>query len=49
MRIINTDINLQTFQYKDLILLIKNNIRGGIRSVMSDRYVKSDENKHIIY
>ena len=44
-----TDIKLQTFQDKDLILLIENNIRGGIRSFMGDRYVKSDENKKIIY
>ena len=44
-----TDIKLQTLQYKDLILLIENNIRGGISSVMGDRYVKSDENKKILY
>ena len=44
-----TDINLQTLQDKDLILLIENNIRGGISSVMGDRYVKSDENKKISY
>ena len=40
-----TDINLQTLQDKDLILLLENNIRGGISSIMGDRYVKSDENK----
>ena len=45
----NTDIKLQTLQDKDLILLIENNIRGGISSVMGDRYVKSDENKKISY
>ena len=44
-----TDIKLQTLQDKDLILLIKNNIRGGISSVMGDTYVRSDENKNIIY
>ena len=44
-----TDIKLQTLQDKDLILIIENNIRGGISSVMGDRYVKSDENKKIIY
>ena len=44
-----TDIKLQTLQDKDLILLIKNNIRGGISSVMGDRYVISDENKKILY
>ena len=44
----NTDIKLQTFQDK-VILLIENNIRGGTSSVMGDRYVKSDEKKKIIY
>ena len=44
-----TNIKLQTLQDKDLILLIENNIRGGISSVMGDRYVKSDENNKIIY
>ena len=40
-----TGINLQTLQDKDMILLLENNIRGGISSVMGNRYVKSDENK----
>ena len=44
-----TDIKLQTLQDTDLILLIDNNIRGGISSVMGDRYVKSDENEKILY
>ena len=44
-----TVINLQTLQDKDLILLLENNIRGGIGSVMGDRYVKSDEIKKILY
>ena len=44
-----TDIKLQTLQDKDLIFLIENNIRGGLSSVMGDRYVKSDENKKILY
>ena len=44
-----TGINLQTLQDKDLILTLENNIRGGISSVMGDRYVKSNENKKIIY
>ena len=43
-----TGINLQTLQYKDLILTLENNIRGVISSVMGDRYVKSDEKK-ILY
>ena len=42
-------INLQTLQDKDLILTLENNIRGGIISVMGDRYVKSNENKKILY
>ena len=29
-----TGINLQTLQDKDIILLLENNIRGGISSVM---------------
>ena len=44
-----TDIKLQTLQDKDSILLLENNIRGGISSVMGDRYVKSDENKKMLY
>ena len=39
------DIKLQTLQDKDLILLLENKIRGGISSVMGDRYVKSNEIK----
>ena len=42
-------INLQTLQDKDMILLLENNIRGGISSVMGDRYVRSNENKKILY
>ena len=44
-----TGINLQTLQDKDLILILQNNIRGGIGSVMGDRYVKSDKNIKILY
>ena len=44
-----TGINLQTLQDKDMILLLENNIRGGISSVMGDRYIKSDENRKILY
>ena len=44
-----TGIKIQTLQDKDVILLIENNIRGGISSVMGDRYNKSDENKKILY
>ena len=44
-----TGINLQTLQDKDMILLLENKIRGGISSVMGDRYVQSDENEKILY
>ena len=44
-----TDIKLQTLQDKDLILLSENKIRGGISSVMGDSFVKSDDNKKMIY
>ena len=44
-----TDINLQTLQNKNMILLLENNIRGGISSVMGNRYVKSDKNNKILY
>ena len=44
-----TDIKLQTLQDKDLILLLENFILGGSSSVLGYRYVKSDENKKILY
>ena len=44
-----TGINLQTLQDRDLIFLVENNFRRGISSVMGERYVKSDENKKILY
>ena len=44
-----TGINLRTLQDKEMILLLENNIRGGISSVMGDRYIKSDKNKKILY
>ena len=31
-----------------MILLVANNIRGGISYVMGDRYVKSDDNKKVL-
>ena len=40
-----TDTELQTLQDKDMILLLENNVGGGISSVMGDRYVVSDEKK----
>ena len=42
-----TGMNLQTLQGKDMSLIIENNFRGGIGSVMGDRYVKSVDNKKI--
>ena len=39
-----TVIKLQTLQDKDVILFLEPNIRGGIRSVMGDRYVELDKN-----
>ena len=39
-----TGMNLQTLQDEDMVFLLENNIRGGISSVMGDRYIKSDEN-----
>ena len=44
-----TGINLQTLQDKDWILLLENIIRGGVSSVLGDRYIQSDENKKILY
>ena len=44
-----TDIRLQILQDKDMILLLENNVRGGIISVMGDRYVKSDDKKDIVF
>ena len=41
----NTNLNLQTIQDKNLILLSENILRGGISSVMGDRYEQSDEKK----
>ena len=41
-----TGIILQTLQDKDLILLIESDMRGGISSVMRDRYVKSNDNEN---
>ena len=44
-----TGKNLQTLQDKDMILLLENNIRGGISSIMGDRYIKSDDDRKILY
>ena len=44
-----TNIKLDFIKDKNLLLLLENNIRGGISSVMGDRHVQSDENKQILY
>ena len=44
-----TNIKLDFIKDKKLLLLLENNIRGGISSVMGDRHVQSDENKQILY
>ena len=44
-----TDVNLQPLQDKDMILLLENYIRGGISSVMDDRYIISDDSIKILY
>ena len=43
-----TGLDLEKLQDKDLILLLENNIRGGVSSVMGNRYVKPDEIKDIL-
>ena len=45
----STGVNLKTLQDEDMISLIENNTRGGISSVMDDRYVISDDKKKILY
>ena len=44
-----TNIELDYIKCKELLLLLENNIRGGVSSVMGDRHVQSDENKQILY
>ena len=44
-----TNIKLDFIKDKDLLLLLENKIRGGISSVMGDRFVESNENKQILY
>ena len=39
----------QLLQDKNMILLLENKLRGDISAVMGDRYVKTDENKKILY
>ena len=44
-----TNIKLDFIKDKHLLLLLENNIRGGISSVVGDRFVESNENKQILY
>ena len=44
-----TNIKLDFIKDKELLLLLENNIRGGISSVMGNRHVQSCENKQILY
>ena len=44
-----TNIKLDFINDKELLLLLEDNIRGGISSVMGDRYIESNPNKKIIY
>ena len=44
-----TNIHLQYLKDKDLILLLENNIRGGISSVMGSRLVFSNNYQKVIY
>ena len=44
-----TNIKLDYIKCKELLLLLENNIRGGISSVMGNRHVQSDEHKQILY
>ena len=44
-----TDNKLQRLHDKDMILLLEDNKLGGIGSLKGDRYVKSNENKKMIF
>ena len=44
-----TDIKLDFIKDEDLLLLLENNICGGISSVMGPRYIESDENTKHLY
>ena len=45
----HSDIKLKTLQDKYMILILEKNVRRGISSIMGDRYVKSDDNKKVLY
>ena len=44
-----TNIKLDFIKDKDLLLLLENNIRGGISSVIGSPYIESDENTKFLY
>ena len=44
-----TNIKLDFIKDKQLLLLLENNIRGGISSVMGPRYIESDTNTKLLY
>ena len=44
-----TNIKLDFIKDKQLLLLLENNIRGGISSVMGPRYIESNENTKLLY
>ena len=44
-----TKIKLDFIKDKQLLLLLENNIRGGISSVMGPRYTESNENTKLLY
>ena len=44
-----TNIKLDFIKNKELLLLLENNIRGGISSVMGPLYIESDENTKLLY
>ena len=45
----NTKTKLEPIKDKLLVLLLENNIRGGISSVLGDRYVEYDFDNQILY
>ena len=44
-----TKIKLDFIKIKELSLLLENNIRGGVSSVMGPRYIESDEITKLLY
>ena len=44
-----TNIKLDFIKDKELLLLLENNIRAGISSVMGPRCIESDENTKLLY